>query len=84
MNAEFGDDLVDHFTYVFCGDGDEDDGYDSCLMPVDFKEAGQIVDDDILKYFIKARPAGVHTTMLVDACHCGSVGDLPYSQFNVL
>jgi transketolase len=22
MNAEFGDDLVDHFTYVFCGDGD--------------------------------------------------------------
>ncbi|TNE58754.1 MAG: transketolase [Alphaproteobacteria bacterium] len=22
MNARFGDDLVDHFTYVFCGDGD--------------------------------------------------------------
>uniref|UniRef100_A0A7S3KWD1 Peptidase C14 caspase domain-containing protein n=1 Tax=Amphora coffeiformis TaxID=265554 RepID=A0A7S3KWD1_9STRA len=60
-------------------DGDEEDGYDSSLMPVDFASAGQIVDDDLLKYFIKAIPAGVHTTMLVDACHCGSVGDLPYT-----
>ena len=60
-------------------DGDEEDGYDSSLMPVDFRTAGQIVDDDLLKYFIKAIPAGVHTTMLVDACHCGSVGDLPYT-----
>lgn len=60
-------------------DGDEEDGYDSTLMPVDFATAGQVVDDDLLKYFIKGLPAGVHTTMLVDACHCGSVGDLPYT-----
>lgn len=60
-------------------DGDEEDGYDSSLMPLDFKTAGQIVDDDILKYIIKAIPSGVHATMLVDACHCGSVGDLPYT-----
>ena len=60
-------------------DGDEEDGFDSSLMPVDFEKAGQIVDDDILKYFIKGLPMGVHATMLVDACHCGSVGDLPYT-----
>jgi hypothetical protein len=60
--------------------GDEGPGgMDSSLMPVDFQEAGQIVDDDILKYFIKGLKKGVHATMLVDACHCGSVGDLPYT-----
>lgn len=38
--------------------GDEEDGYDSTLIPVDFKNAGQIVDDDstyrtkhMLRYF---------------------------------
>ena len=59
--------------------GVQENEFDSSLMPVDFSTNGQIVDDDLLKHFIKAIPAGVHTTMLVDACHCGSVGDLPYS-----
>ena len=27
-------------------DGDEDDGYDEVIYPVDFKQAGHIVDDD--------------------------------------
>lgn len=26
--------------------GDEDDGYDECIYPVDFKRAGELVDDD--------------------------------------
>jgi hypothetical protein len=25
--------------------GDEDDGNDECIYPVDFKQAGQIIDD---------------------------------------
>ena len=78
-----GDTLVVSFSghggRVADKDGDEEDGFDSSLMPVDFEKAGQIVDDDILKYFIKGLPMGVHATMLVDACHCGSVGDLPYT-----
>jgi len=27
-------------------DGDEEDGYDETIYPVDFKQAGMIVDDE--------------------------------------
>ena len=42
--------------------GDEEDGYDETLIPVDFKQAGQIVDDDILKILVRflLRIAGVY------------------------
>jgi len=58
--------------------GDEDDGYDETLVPVDFKSAGQIVDDDILKILVKPMRAGVNCTVLMDCCHSGTVLDLPY------
>ena len=35
-----------HGSRVRDHSGDEDDGYDSTLIPVDFKHAGQILDDD--------------------------------------
>jgi hypothetical protein len=46
-------------------DGDEDDGYDETLIPVDFKSAGQILDDDIYRDVVKAMPADVNVTVLV-------------------
>jgi hypothetical protein len=46
-------------------DGDEDDGYDETLIPVDFRSAGQIVDDDIYKLVVKIMPADVNVTVLV-------------------
>jgi hypothetical protein len=48
------------------------------LIPVDFKRAGQIVDDDILKMLVKPMRAGVNVTVLMDCCHSGTVLDLPY------
>jgi hypothetical protein len=39
-------------------DGDEDDGWDESIMPVDFMEKGQIVDDDILNNLIKPMAKG--------------------------
>lgn len=59
---------------------DEEDGMDESIIPVDFKEAGQIVDDDILKYLIKPMRKGVHCTLLMDCCHSGTVADLPYKM----
>jgi hypothetical protein len=44
----------------------------------DPKNGGPIMDEDILKHLIKAMPAQVYTTMLVDCCYSGTVGDLPY------
>lgn len=47
---------------------------------MDYKQAGQIIDDAILKNVVKAMAKGVHTTMWVDCCHSGSVADLPYTR----
>ncbi|CAB9531528.1 Metacaspase-1 (Partial), partial [Seminavis robusta] len=49
------------------------------ILPSDYKENGQIMDDDILKDLIKFLPEAVHCTMLVDCCYSGVIGDLPYS-----
>jgi hypothetical protein len=58
--------------------GDEADGYDETLIPVDFKRAGQIVDDDLYKHLVKRMPADVNVTVLMDCCHSGTALDLPY------
>ena len=58
--------------------GDEDDGYDETLFPVDFAKSGQILDDDLYKHFVCKLPAGVTATCLMDCCHSGTVLDLPY------
>ena len=58
--------------------GDEEDGYDSTLIPVDFKETGQILDDTILDIMVKPMRKGVNCTVLMDCCHSGTVLDLPY------
>jgi metacaspase-1 len=44
--------------------GDEDDGFDEILIPVDFEESGQIVDDDIYAEFVTQMSAGVAVTAL--------------------
>ena len=59
-------------------DGDEDDGYDETLIPVDFQRSSQIRDDDLLKYLVKPMREGVLMTCLMDCCHSGTVLDLPY------
>lgn len=48
------------------------------LVPSDFNKAGGIRDEDIMKLLIKAMPANVHTTMVVDCCFSGTMADLPY------
>ena len=48
------------------------------IVPSDFAKAGPIRDEDIMRDLIKAMPAGVHTTMLIDCCFSGTLGDLPY------
>lgn len=52
-------------------DGDEDDGFDETLIPVDFRSSGQIIDDFILKILVKPMKEGVHVTVLMDCCHSG-------------
>ena len=59
-------------------DGDEDDGYDETLVPVDFAAFGQIRDDDLYRTLVCPMPAGVTLVSVMDCCHSGTVLDLPY------
>ncbi|WVQ62454.1 metacaspase-1 [Kwoniella botswanensis] len=60
-------------------DGDEDDGYDEVIYPLDHKQAGHIVDDEREHHLlVRPLPAGCRLTAIFDSCHSGSCLDLPY------
>ncbi|KDQ21675.1 hypothetical protein BOTBODRAFT_61312 [Botryobasidium botryosum FD-172 SS1] len=71
-----------HGEQVYDQDGDEDDGMDESILPVDHNgDVDQdIVDDDIFEYMVKPLPAGCKLTALVDCCHSGTILDLPLEQ----
>ncbi|KAJ2893075.1 hypothetical protein MKZ38_009071 [Zalerion maritima] len=84
--AQPGDSFVFHFsghgTRVADYDGDEDDGLDECIVPLDW-EAGRdetlITDDEMHDVMVKPLPVGCKLTAIFDSCHSGSALDLPYS-----
>lgn len=54
-----------HGSKVADSSGDEDDGYDEVLVPLDFQEVGMIADDDLYRLLVKGLPQGVHVVSLV-------------------
>lgn len=59
-------------------DGDEDDGYDEVIYPVDFRQVGHITDDEMHRILVQPLQAGVRLTAIFDSCHSGTALDLPY------
>lgn len=59
-------------------DGDEADGFDETLVPLDYTDAGQIRDDVLYTKLVGAFKRGVTCTAIMDCCHSGSVLDLPF------
>ncbi|KAL1697145.1 caspase domain-containing protein [Schizophyllum commune] len=59
-------------------DGDEADGYDEVIYPIDYENAGHLVDDLMHDIMVKPLPAGCRLTAIFDSCHSGSALDLPY------
>ncbi|PBK64313.1 hypothetical protein ARMSODRAFT_962150 [Armillaria solidipes] len=59
-------------------DGDEVDGYDEVIFPVDFKDQGEIIDDEMHSIMVKPLPSGCRLTALFDCSHSGTALDLPY------
>ncbi|KAI5798538.1 caspase domain-containing protein [Pyronema domesticum] len=55
--------------------GDELDGYDECLS---IDDTAFVVDDEIHELLVKPLKPGVRLTALINACHSGSMLDLPY------
>lgn len=60
-----------HGTNVPDIDGDEADGRDEALCPVDFASGALYIDDDIADVFAKL-PQGVNLTVFMDCCHSGT------------
>ncbi|KAI1848353.1 hypothetical protein JX265_008867 [Neoarthrinium moseri] len=59
-------------------DGDEADGYDEVIYPVDFRAVGHITDDEMHRIMVRPLQAGVRLTAIFDSCHSGTALDLPY------
>ncbi|KAI7741300.1 hypothetical protein M8C21_009367 [Ambrosia artemisiifolia] len=59
-------------------DGDEIDGYDGALCPVDYKVAGLILDDEINATIVAPLPHGVTLHSVGDTCFSGTLLDLPF------
>ncbi|KAI9023752.1 caspase domain-containing protein [Phycomyces nitens] len=63
-------------------DGDEDDGCDETIYPVDHQmypgETGQIIDDEMHELMVRPLPPGCRLTAIFDSCHSGTALDLPY------
>ncbi|XP_071691618.1 metacaspase-3-like [Rutidosis leptorrhynchoides] len=77
-----GDSLVfyyaGHGSHVTDGEGDEDDGYDEALCPVDYTVSGKILDDEVNSVLVAPLPHGVILHSIIDTCYSGTVLDLPY------
>lgn len=58
--------------------GDEDDGFDEVIYPVDFRQQGHIVDDQMHDIMVRSLQPGVRLTAIFDSCHSGTALDLPY------
>lgn len=63
-----------HGSQVRDRSGDERDGLDECLVPVDYLRKGFILDDDLAEYFKHMSPK-VNCFIIVDACHSGTMLD---------
>jgi len=59
-------------------DGDEGDGFDEVIYPVDYQQTSHIVDDEMHALMVRPLPAGCRLTAIFDSCHSGSALDLPY------
>ena len=82
--AAAGDSLVFHFSghgvQKLDNNGDEADGYDEALCPLDFEDprGGVILDDEINATIVRPLGRGVKLHAIVDTCHSGTILDLPY------
>ena len=70
-----------HGTYIKDTSGDENDGRDECLCPLDYQKSGLIKDDTLKRILVDPLPKYCQLFGIFDCCHSGTVLDL---RFNYL
>ncbi|PIN21456.1 Metacaspase involved in regulation of apoptosis [Handroanthus impetiginosus] len=82
QGCQSGDSLVfyysGHGSQQYDLSGDELDGYDETLWPVDHQYEGKISDDEINATIVRPLPRGAKLHAIIDACHSGTILDLPF------
>ncbi|KAJ4952974.1 hypothetical protein NE237_029806 [Protea cynaroides] len=58
--------------------GDEADGYDETICPLDYQTEAMILDDEINATIVRPLPRGATLHAIIDVCHSGTVLDLPF------
>ena len=66
-----------HGTSVADTSGDEKDGRDEVLVPLDYRTNGTITDDELGTLIRQIHPR-TDCVLLIDACHSGTMMDFPY------
>ena len=69
-----------HGSYVKDLSGDEIDGRDETLCPIDYPKSGDIVDDEIRGILQCLKPTQ-HLTCIIDACRSGTSCDLRWNLY---
>ncbi|BEJ14982.1 hypothetical protein CspHIS471_0407490 [Cutaneotrichosporon sp. HIS471] len=82
-NAKPNDSLFFHYsghgTLTDAVSADDYEGHAEAICPVDYQNAGLLVDDDLYDLLVKPLPVGCRLTAVFDSCHSGSAVDLPYA-----
>lgn len=68
-----------HGSQIEDSTGQEADGLNEAILPIDYLTAGEIVDDEIWGRLVYRLPTGVRLTAVMDCCHSGTGLDLPFT-----
>lgn len=68
-----------HGSQTYDNNRDESDGRDETLVPVDYNKSGMITDDIVRITLVDPLPVGSQLFCLNDACHSGTLLDIPYN-----
>jgi metacaspase-1 len=71
-----------HGTRIKDTSGDESNSLDSCIVPIDFRSVGVIIDD-VIRYYLNKIPSDANLFCVFDSCNSGSICDLKYQNFDV-
>ena len=69
-----------HGSYIRNINGYENDGWDECLVPIDYEKSGMVLDDEI-RGVLCSLTEGQSLTCLLDCCHSGTGVDLAYNLY---
>ncbi len=68
-----------HGTQTRDKSGDEPDGKDEGIVPIDFQTSGIMIDDVLYDNFFSKVDSKCRTVCVFDSCNSGSISDLNYS-----